>query len=182
MTTISSRAQNLSGNNLIELFTLDATNIGYSIYHFTNSQPPATGNISFGNVVYNSYPVLASGFDTSGDGSQSKPKITVSNLNQAFSFALLSMGDLVGTKVTRIVTFTDFLDGMPSADSSQHFPISVYFIEQKMSQDKTAVTWQLCSPIDRLGVRLPRRQVTRQGDSRWDQGFPGVGSTRGSGY
>jgi lambda family phage minor tail protein L len=183
MSTIQSRAQDLGGHNFVELFTLDCTSlVGGSIYHFTNSLPPETGNISFGNVVYSSYPIQATGFDITGDGSQVKPKITVSNVSRTFVAAILSMGDLVGAKLTRITTFAEYLDGQASADSSQHFPTDVFYVEQKISQDKVAISWQLCSAIDRLGVRLPRRQVTRQGDSRWDNGFKGVGATRGNGY
>ena len=175
MTTITARSQTNEGNNYIELFTLDATSLGGSIYHFTNSMPPETGTISFNSITYTSLPIQATGFEMAADGTQAKPKLAISNVNRLLTATVVGLGDLVGAKLTRIHTFTHYLDGEAGADGSVHFPTDVFYIEQKVQHDNEYIVWQLCSVIDRMGVMLPRRQITRQGDTRFDNGFKGVG-------
>lgn len=171
--TIQHEAQKLSGNSYIELYTLDATNIGGSIYHFT----PSLLNegqiyVSFGGVHYYSVPVQATGFEVNSNGSQAKPQISFSNVSRDLMSAVVSLGDLVGAKLTLTRTFTCFLDGQPTADSTQYFPIETFYIDQKKQHDNQVIAWQLTSAIDRFDLMIPRRQVTRY------TGFPGVGGAR----
>jgi lambda family phage minor tail protein L len=53
------------------------------------------------------------------------------------------------------------LDGEPAADPSQEFPLDVFYIEQKTSENAIAITWTLSSILDLEGVRLPRRLITQ---------------------
>jgi lambda family phage minor tail protein L len=156
----------------IELFIIDLTNLGGGIYRFTNSNPPTgSSTISFGGNAYTPMPIAATGFESKNDGSQARPTIQVSNVEGVLLTAIIGLGDIVGGKVTRLRTFGQFLDSGSTPDSTQTLPPDVFYIEQKVSQNKQVVTWQLCSALEKNQVRLPRRQITRTN-------FPGAGRTR----
>lgn len=162
-------------SGLIELYTLDCTNIGGNVYHFTSNVSASGSSVSFGGVTYAALPVTTGGWDFSSTGSPPKPSLTVSNVNKTFLYIVITLGDLVGAYVTRVRTFEKYLDGGATPDSSKKIGPDVYVIEQKTSHDNTAITWQMTSIIDRMGTMLPRRQVLK------DKGFPGVSRTRFNG-
>jgi lambda family phage minor tail protein L len=83
-----------------------------------------------------------------------------------FSAAVRENDDLVGCKVIRKQTFAKYLDAEnftggvnPTADPNQHFPDDIWFIEQKLSENKYIVEWELASVFDLQGVMLPHRQI-----------------------
>ena len=82
--------------------------------------------------------------------------------------SVLSLGDLVNAKLWRYRTFTKYLDGQEAADSTAYFAPMMYFVEQMTSLEREVIEWQLCSPLDREGLMLPREQVLR------DLNAPGV--------
>lgn len=57
-------------------------------------------------------------------------------------------------------------------DGSKFIGPDVFLIEQKVAHNKNFISWQLTSKMDRMGIKLPRRQVLK------DRGFPGVSRTR----
>lgn len=181
--TIESQSQLLGvPGALIELYTLDCTDIGGDVYYFTpHTAPVEGGQVVWQGNTYMPMPIVSSGWEYNGDGSQKKPSLSVSNVTRVLLQAVIELGDIVGAKVTRYRTFSNFLDGAANADPTQHFPIDRFVVEQKTSHDRDVITWQLCSIIDRMGIRLPRRQVTKDGDSRYCS-FPAVGSYRPSRY
>lgn len=77
----------------------------------------------------------------------------------------LLFDDLVGAKVVRRQTLVKYLDaanfpdGNPTADSDEHFPDEVWFIERKLSEDKEMVEFELTTAIDLNGEQLPGRQI-----------------------
>ena len=159
-------------SGLVELYTLDCTNIGGLVYNFTSNVTAAGGSLSFGGVSYTALPVSSSGWDFSSTGSPPKPTLTVSNVNKTFLYAVITLGDLVGAYLTRVRTFEKYLDGGASPDSTKKIGPDIYVIEQKISHDNTGITWQMTSIIDRMGTMLPRRQILK------DKGFPGTARTR----
>jgi phage-related protein len=72
-----------------------------------------------------------------------------------------SLDDLVGGKVTRRRTFGKYLDGEPQADTTQEFPIDIYYLERKASENALSITWQLASILDLEGLQLPKRIITQ---------------------
>jgi phage-related protein len=97
-------------SGLVELFTLDATALGGSIFRFTNTPNPDGTGLVFGGNTYNPVPVHAEGWDMASTGTPPKPKLTVSDVNYMFLAAVVSLGDLVGAKLTRVRTFGKYLD------------------------------------------------------------------------
>lgn len=166
------------GSAYVELFVLDLTGIGGSTYYVTPHYDEGGGALEWKGETYTTLPITSAGWEVQSDGAQPKPTITLALLNNTTLLAAIkSLGDLIGGKVTRYRTFHKYLDGQDDADPDVHFPPDVYLIEQKTSHTNETVTWSLSSIIDRFGMKLPRRQILRDGDSR-NPGFPGVSRFR----
>lgn len=160
----------------IELYILDARPCGGTVYYFTPNIIGSVGNnaVVFQGNEYFPLPIASDGWEVNSDGSQPQPTLTVSNVIKTIQSAVISLGDLVGAIVTRTKTFAKYLDGGSAADPYATFPVDKCIIAQKKSHDHTSITWQLQTVIDRFGIKLPRRQILTNGDSRYGS-FPGVG-------
>ena len=59
-----------------------------------------------------------------------------------------------------------YLDGQPEADPDEHFPIEIWYVEQKLSENNEYVEFELSSALDFSGKQLPglikRRAAERQ--------------------
>lgn len=146
------------GSPLIELFTLDATDIGGSTYYFT----PGTidgSRVTFNSVEYTPLPVEVEGFEWNGEGKLPRPTIRVSNITLVFLAAIATYNDLVGAKLTRIRTYKKYLDGESEADPNAQFPQDIFYIERKLRQNKFMVEWELISSVDLENILIPKGQV-----------------------
>ena len=157
-------AASLTPHALVELFVLDSTVLGGPVMRFhagvyPPGSPQAYTDIQWQGVVFNAFPVAVEGFEFVTSGSQPRPKITISNVTGAMTALVLGYSDLCGAKLTRKRTFAQYLDFMPQANPNIFLPDDIWFIEQKQSEDKTQVTFQLATSLDVEGVLLPRRQV-----------------------
>jgi phage-related protein len=82
---------------------------------------------------------------------------------------MLSLGDLVGAKVTRIRTFAkyidyeNFIDGVQpegfSPNPNTELPRDIFFIERKSVENKNIIQFELSSIFDFEGIQLPGRLV-----------------------
>ena len=179
MTTPTADLQNLSQSSaLVDLYILDASAIGGSIYHFTAHVMPNYSPVAFGGQTYTAIPIQTTGWDFTATGPAPKPTLAIANPLKVLLGAVISLKDLVGAKLTRIRTFEKYLDGGSSPDSSKFIGPDVYFVEQKTVHDNTLIQWQLTSVIDRMGMRLPRRQVLKDPTPQTPEGFPGVSRVR----
>lgn len=171
--TIETELQKLSLDSpIVELFTIDCTPIGGSVYRFT-PQFQDGGSVLFGGVSYTSLPITSEGWEVTATGTQPRPTLTISNVNSTLLSAVVTLGDIVGAKVTRVRTLRKYLDDGSNPDSNAFLLPDVYEIEQKIAHNKTLISWQLSSVIDRFGTRIPRQQITKDK-------FPGVGRGRGA--
>lgn len=161
----------------VELFVLDCSGIGGSIYHFTNCNPLPGQTISFGGTEYLPVPIAASGFETKQDGSQDRPTLQVSNVNKVLLAAVINLGDIVGARITRYRTLAKYLDSGSNPNSAMVMPPDVFYISKKTAHSPTMIQFELCTALEKYAIKLPRRQVTRAGDSRWGA-FPAAGRTR----
>jgi len=159
-------------SGLVYLYILDATNYDAGVFRFTPNVDGNGGNVSFNGVPYIGIPMAVSGWDVASAGSPPKPTVTVANVNKYMLSTIIANKHLIGATFTRICTFAKFLDGGSDEDGSQFLPPSTYVIEQLTSHDDVQITWQLTSIIDRMGMRIPRRQINK------DKGFPGVSRNR----
>lgn len=163
--TIEAEIQKLNPSAYIELFEVDLTALGDTIYRFHAGTNGLTQPIVWQGNTYSPWPCQASGFDYNTSGQIPRPKITLSNVNGAITILVLALNDCVGGKVTRKRTLAKFLDaanfsgGNPSADPDAHLPDEVYYIDRKAVESKSVVEFELTAAFDVSGVQLPRRQI-----------------------
>jgi len=153
---------------LIELFILDLTRLGGSIYRFTNDGAP----VVHAGHTYQSIPIKCEGWDFTSTGAPPQPTVTVSNVSRTLLADVIGLGDLVGATFTRVRIYAKHLDGAEFEDPTRIIGPEVYIIDRKTGHNKNFIQFQLSSVIDRFGIRLPRRQILK------DKGFPGVSRTR----
>jgi len=161
-TPIKQLTQLPSLDEIIELYDLDATVIGGTIYRFTPMAYTATPILWNGNT-YSPVPVETTGWQVTGSGTQPTPKIKVANVNLAFSALAISLGDLLGATLTRHRTFRRYLDGQTDADPTVKLSEDVYRINQKTAQNKIFIEWELAPSIDQEGRLIPGRPVLQAG-------------------
>ena len=174
---IISDLQKTNPSAIIELFeleldsTLHGTQTTMTYRFHAGSNLDLNGKVIWQIHEYLRYPVEASGFAFQR-GQLPRPQLTISNALSLISAIMLEVNlitagnDLTGAKVTRIRTLAKFLDAanFPSgnADAANHeFPREVYYIDRKVAENRDIVTFELASITDLAGMRLPKRQCTR---------------------
>lgn len=176
MSTIIEELQLLNQSSpYIELYELDCTALGGLTYHFTNNLYENGTQVVWQGNNYTFIPIQSTGWEimggtANGSTSQPTPTITVSNVNKILLNAVVTLGDIVGAKLTRYRTFQKFLDGQPAEDSSEFLGPDVYYINQKVAHNNSIISFQLINPIDLPGKYLPGRQILKDAPD----GFPGV--------
>ena len=151
-------------DGIVEMFDLDLSVItgdNDDKFYFANQVRPDDTKIQWKGNVYEPLPLLSAGYEKTTAGQIPQPSLTVANVLGTFTEVISSLDDLVGGKVTRRRTLGKYLDGEPGADSTQEFPIDIFFIERKTEETALSITWQLSSVLDLEGVLLPRRVITQ---------------------
>lgn len=162
--TLEADVQKSWHEGIIELFDLDLSVItgdSNDKFYFTNQIKPNGSKIVWQGRTYEPLPILATGYETSTTGQIAQPSLTVANVLGTFTQVIDSLDDLVGAKVTRRRTLAKYLDGEPGADPSQEFPLDIFYIERKTSENALTISWQLASVLDLEGLLLPRRIITQ---------------------
>ncbi len=157
---ITGAQQQLSPGRLVELFDFDVSKLGGGVYRFCSSFKE-TGDLTWRGMTYAPLPVIAEGFEVSGKGQLPKPTLKLSNVALVGSALISEFGDPLGAKVTRWLTFSEFLDGGAYADENQHFIPQIFVVERKKTQNAVMVEFELSASIDQEGRMLPGRQIVR---------------------
>ena len=168
--TIQAEVQSLEPTALIELFELDLSHRGVPSQYFHAGTNGLGTKVIWKGVAYNCLPIQVEGFELSAQNkAAARPKMRIANADGLFSQEVRSFDDLVGGKVIRRRTYAKFLDavnfpgGNPDANPNQELPSDIWFVEQKVSENKYIIEWELASAFDLMGVMLPRRQVVQNG-------------------
>lgn len=168
--TIESVVQEFSPGNLIELYVVDLTVLGGGITRWANAAHSDTA-ITFDNDTYTPIAIEVEGFEWNGRGAIPTPTIRIFP-SDGIKAAMLAYGDFIGGKLTRIKTFSRFLDGQPDANPEERFPDEIYFFEQKTAFNKNVVEWSLSSVLDQEGVIIPKvpflKDICQQKYRRWN--------------
>lgn len=167
---------------IVEMFDLDLepiTGDANDKFYFTNQLKPDSSKIQWKGNTYEPLPIISSGYEKNTTGQIAQPSLTVANIMGTFTQLIDSLDDLVGAKVTRRRTLGKYLDGEATADSTQEFPIDIFFIERKSAENALSITWQLASMFDLEGLMLPRRVIT-QNYCQWKYRSSECGYTGGA--
>lgn len=147
------------GSDLIELYTIDATSLGGDIFRFTPMAEDGGSSVVFNGVTYLPLPVEFTGMEIQGDGNLPRPRMKVANVGLTFVGLIAAYNDGLGATVTRIRTFSKYIDGHAEEDSSAQFPQDIFYIEHLLEQNKYFVEWELVCPLDIGDKKIPRNQV-----------------------
>lgn len=137
-----------------------------------------------GNIKneYFAFPIEMTEVNITSDGPASRPTLTVANVISAAKvtagnaeavgsdektlegilsgFNITSNEDLLGAKVTRRRTLEEHLLTSSSSPTLPiEFPSYVYYIDRISGESKISVTFELSSPFDLEGVRVPHREI-----------------------
>ncbi len=168
--TIESAVQEFSPGNLVELYVVDLTVLGGGVTRWANAAHSDT-TITFDSDTYTPIAIEVDGFEWNGRGAIPTPTIRIFP-SDGIKAAMLAYGDFIGGKLTRIKTFSRFLDGQPDANPEERFPDEIYFFEQKTAFNKNVVEWSLSSVLDQEGVIIPKvpflKDICQQKYRRWN--------------
>jgi lambda family phage minor tail protein L len=156
---ITQRAQSLEAGTRVELLEADLTSLGGTVYRFHNSTTQGGASITWQGNVYTAYPLKIDGFEYKGQGTLPRPHLHLSNIGSTISALCRSYKDCVGAKVTRHVTFAEFLDGQAGADPTQEFLPDIFYVDRKVNEMNTEIEFELVSAVDLQGIQLPLRQI-----------------------
>lgn len=164
--TIKAEIQKLAPSSIIELYELDATNVGGTLLRFHSGTNELRENLVWQGYTYTRYPVQVTGFEMTSGGQLPRPKVAVSNLFGSITEILTNTTDLLGAKFTRKRTLLKFLDAVnfeggvnPTADNTAEFSSDVFYIDRKTMENRDVVEFELAASIDLQGIQLPKRQV-----------------------
>ena len=174
---INEVSQQLSTDELVELFILDLSPIGTDqVLYFSNSKNPDGTDIVFGGNTYYAVDFESEGWAYDGQGAFPRPTLTVSNVFDFLSNILYETKDLVGAKITRIRTYSRFLDGQPDADPGAMFAPDIYVVFRKRRHNKAVIEFELSAAADQETVNVPGRQILRDTCTHTYRRYvPGVG-------
>jgi lambda family phage minor tail protein L len=177
---LNSDFQKLSVSGLVTLYELDATKLGAGILRWHGhvsfedwqiidpEQTKVKSDIIWQGQTYSPISIESEGLEMRGDGKASMPRMSVANningTQGAVSALCLRYDDFAGAKLTVIHTMAKYLDaanfagGNPQA--SNEFKKQLWYVEQKISENSSAVSFELSNPVDFEGARIPTREIT----------------------
>lgn len=171
--------QSLNPGELIDLYELDMSPIGFNTTLYFTPSSQSGKNISFGNQIYVSAAVQVTGFQKNSDGSAVQPVMMIPNVDKGGTALLATYGGLVGCRVTKRMTFKAFLDFLddgvtpnPNADSGTQFMPEIWYIEQKTDHTRQFIKFNLKALTELNGKMLPNRRIWKDTCERtyrvWD--------------
>lgn len=162
MELIATDAQKLTREPKIYLFEIDIRKTGQdAVLRFTSTLLPEGGPVQFGGNIYQSLSIKADGFEYNGTGTAPRPTLTLFAKDLAFLSLVVNSRDLVGCPVRRLRTYRKYLDDGTSPNPTAHYPEDNFRIERKSKQLRKELTFELSSPLDQQGKKIPAKQVLR---------------------
>ena len=159
----------LAPSAIIELFEVRLDNTLHGSTHITRfhngCNAALSGGIIWNGNTYSSVPIKAEGFEQTSSGSLPRPTLTVGNTDGVITALLLDVNavtphnDLTGAEVRRIRTLKRFLDGESAADPNAQWPMEIWYIDRKATENRDVVSFELASKFDLAGQFIPKRQL-----------------------
>jgi lambda family phage minor tail protein L len=159
--------QGLTGDAIIELMILDLYPIDSSIpsdqryVYFCNWTVSDGQPVYYGADQYVPLPYQSSGWQIKGNGVPPNPTIVLGNIGLEWSGLINTWEDLIGAKLTRRRVLARYLSSSAGSPRTDHWPDEIWFVQQKESENKLAVTFRLSTAFDLDGIQLPRRRCLR---------------------
>ncbi|WP_028693955.1 phage minor tail protein L [Pseudomonas cremoricolorata] len=173
--------QSLEPGNEVLLFELDGSEFGTDVLRFhghaiphsaeelrqagANADQLPAKSIWWQGQEYAAWPMQLDGIAANGDGTAVRPTLTVGNVGGRITALCLAFDNLLEFRLTIRHTLAHYLDaanfpeGNTQADPNEE-AIEVWYIDQKVSENGTTVSWELASPGD-VGGESIGRQMTQ---------------------
>ena len=147
----------LKQDALISLFIIDSNNAQFSPSfarrHFVSPEQSGGEAVTYVNeegtegIVYQTMPISFGAVEISGSNKLPNPKLTVSNVDGAFTKMSRDYDDLIGFKLIRIRTFAKFVDKFGTAarrnyDKDAHFTPDFWYFSRKVSESNLSVAYE----------------------------------------
>lgn len=120
--TLEADIQGLEPGALMEMFVLDATALGGTVYRFHAGVNGFGSDLRWQGFTYQKWPVSLDGLEWAGRGNIPRPTLTASNVTGLMSALALAYEDLVGATVTRKQTLAKYLDAANFTDAYVALP------------------------------------------------------------
>lgn len=169
--TIRQEIQKPAPDSIVELFELDCTALGGSIFRFSPHVSERYTSVTFNNKTWQAMPITCTGFSYSTSEAPAKPTIAVSNISKVLLASVIGLGDIVGAKLTRYRTFRRYLGDGAEPNGAAFLPVDIFYVERKVAHNKFSITWQLTSELDKINQKLPKRLFLKRD-------FPGLAASR----
>jgi len=160
MADITREAQSLNPSAIIDLFTVDTSSLGGSLFHFVQGSKQ-NAHVKFAGIDYQPIDVEFEGLETSGTGSLPTPTVRVSNTDGVAQAMSNTWGDLLGCTLYRVRTFARHLDDGQEPDAQAFYGPDIFRFERKTSENSIYIEWELSAAIDQEGKKLPGRVIIR---------------------
>lgn len=167
MTTPASDIQRPDLGVVVELYDVDCTTIFGQVLRFVpaplivDRNNPDPQPVTWRGETYVPRACQSEGWTWDGQGPLPQPTLTLGNTDRSISALCIAYNDLQGARVTRHRVPMKYLDDMPDADPDIEFDPDVYTIDQKTTQNKMVVGFNLGAAIDIEGRKIPGRQVVQ---------------------
>lgn len=129
--------------------------------YFCNWVQTEGRTVKFGGNSYLPLPCKTDGFEIRNEGVPPNPTITIANIGLEITGLINAYDDLLGCRLIRRRVLARHLDDGSSPDVDSRWPDEVWYVQQKKSESKLSVTFELSTPFDLDGVTLPRRRALR---------------------
>lgn len=175
LTDIRSTIQSLEPGAKVRLIEVDCTSFGGAVLRFHNYNVDYTTEelavfqasgvedippkkIIWKGEEYSAWPYQLDGIEWDGTGKSPQPQLEVANIDGSISAACMILQNLFGAKVTEHITFRQYLPDGDDPDETMEFTQN-WYITRKSGENVSSITFELSSPADFTGVKLPRRQI-----------------------
>jgi lambda family phage minor tail protein L len=162
-------------SDLVELYMLQVGSgyVYFTPYHtsivFRDYESPYTER------TYVSLPLNFTGFEHKSDGAYARPRVTFANVLQTFENSIVSNDDLIGKKVIRRKTLLKYT-GTGGSGVPTELPKQVFLIDRLEASNAQSVTFELTTPFDLAGIKVPNRYIVPNTCSWRYQGASDVSS------
>lgn len=148
MTTTAEESQKLSQDAKIQLITVDASDLGGSIYRFTNANQNPANAVTLASISYSARAFTIKGVGRTMSGPQARPKLELDNVDRFWWDKIEDFGDLRGAKVTYREMYRQHLDDGADPNTSEYITLEEYEIHQRRVITSTKVEFILKNPFD----------------------------------
>ena len=148
----------------VDLYTLDCSPFSGPILRFCNTKDTNGVDVKFNGIAYEAINFKAEGFSWDST-SMPRPRITVSVADNASALSDMFFNIVVGYRggqgavLYRIETMDRYLDGHEDGGTNTYLLSDRYLVDRVISMDKSAICWELITPLDLANLKLPSRQA-----------------------